>query len=169
MFNNATTMPVYGGGTGTGAAWLPGAGYGPKMPGAGPFPGIGGFTGMSVTGAGTGGIPTTPPPVPSGAPITPGGAVLPITQEESYVENILRMNLGKVATIYMTFENNSEWNAKIFKGVLEAAGRDHIIISDPVTGRRFLLLTVNLDYITFDEPLTYTLPFGTSGGGMTGR
>jgi len=110
------------------------------------------------------GASTTAPPVPSGMPITPGGTVMPGAgfQEESYVENILRMNLGKVATLYMTYENNSEWNAKIFKGVLEAAGRDHIIISDPVTGRRYLLLTLNLDYITFDEPLNYTLPFGQS-------
>ncbi|HEY0828577.1 MAG TPA: spore coat protein GerQ, partial [Bacilli bacterium] len=75
--------------------------------------------------------------------------------EESYIENILRLNLGKVATIYMTFENNSQWNAKVFKGRLEAAGRDHIIISDPQSGRRELLLMVNLDYITFDEPLNY--------------
>jgi spore coat protein GerQ len=79
--------------------------------------------------------------------------------EESYIENILRMNRGKMATIYMTFENNSEWNAKVFKGVIENAGRDHIIISDPKTGMRYLLQMVNLDYITFDEPLNYSYPF----------
>jgi len=109
------------------------------------------------------GVSTMPPMVPAGSPITPSGVVLPVGQpEESYVENILRMNLGKVGTFYMTYENNSEWNAKIFKGVIEAAGRDHIIISDPVTGKRYLLLMLNLDYITFDEPLNYTLPFGQS-------
>jgi len=78
--------------------------------------------------------------------------------EQSFIENILRLNLGKVATIYMTFENNSEWNAKIFRGRLEAAGRDHIIVSDPETGKRYLLLMINLDYITFDEPLNYEPP-----------
>jgi len=112
----------------------------------------------------------TPTTFPSG--MTPGVTTfIPGTtgREESYVENILRMNLGKVATLYMTYENNSEWNAKIFKGVLEAAGRDHIIISDPATGKRFLLLTLNLDYITFDEPLNYNLPFGTAGNPVTGR
>lgn len=110
-------------------------------------------------------MPTTlPAQMPPGSiPISPGATTLPgaFVPEESYVENILRMNLGKVATLYMTYENNSEWNAKIFKGVLEAAGRDHIIISDPATGKRYLLLTLNLNYITFDEPLNYTLPFGT--------
>lgn len=79
--------------------------------------------------------------------------------EQSYIENILRLNLGKVATLYMTYENNSEWNAKIFRGVLEAAGRDHIIISDPQTCKRYLLLMVNLDYIVFDEELNYISPF----------
>jgi len=130
-----------------------------------------------------------PPPYPAGAPIGPAGGMpggmgmgmgmpgagagaedlagqMPL--EQSYIENILRLNLGKVATIYMTFENNREWNAKIFKGRLEAAGRDHIIISDPNTGMRYLLLMVNLDYITFDEELNYFAP-GTPGYGGAGR
>lgn len=91
----------------------------------------------------------SPPMIPTGMTSSP-------FREESFIENILRLNLGKTATIYMTFENNSEWNAKIFKGRLEAAGRDHIIISDQKTGTRYLLLMVNLDYITFDEPLQYS-------------
>lgn len=111
-----------------------------------------------------------PPPIPSGAYLpaqpTPGQPVAPGTAvpmfERSYIENILRLNLGKVATIYMTFENNSEWNAKVFKGRLEAAGRDHIIISDPATGIRYLLLMVNLDYITFEEELNYEYPIAAT-------
>nr|WP_240353705.1 MULTISPECIES: spore coat protein GerQ [Cohnella] len=129
------------------------------MTGNNAFPGTAGMMPMGVPG----GVMMPPMAAPSGSMITPAGTTMPLPTEESYVENILRMNLGKVATLYMTYENNSEWNAKIFKGVLEAAGRDHIIISDPATGRRFLLLTLNLDYITFDEPLNYTLPFGTQG------
>jgi spore germination protein Q len=89
------------------------------------------------------------------APTTPG--LLPV--EQSYIENILRLNLGKTGTFYMTYENNTQWNAKIFKGRIEAAGRDHIIISDSKTGMRFLLLMVNLDYVTFDEELNYTYPY----------
>lgn len=157
---NKTPYPIYP---------QPMAPTGSFMP-TGTFAQTGTFTPMGTNGPMV--IPNAsmtgyPPPVPSGVPITPAGATvipgLPAV-EESYVENILRMNLGKVATLYMTYENNSEWNAKIFKGVLEAAGRDHIIISDPVSGKRYLLLTINLDYVTFDEPLVYTLPFG---GGLT--
>ncbi|KHE66780.1 spore coat protein GerQ, partial [Halobacillus sp. BBL2006] len=82
-----------------------------------------------------------------------------LPSEESYIENILRLNAGKPATVYMTFENNDQWNAKVFKGVIEAAGRDHIILSDPQTGKRYLLLMVYLDYITFDEEINYNYPF----------
>nr|WGE08119.1 spore coat protein GerQ [Bacillus subtilis] len=37
--------------------------------------------------------------------------------------------------------------------------RDHIIISDPKSGTRYLLLTIYLDYITFDEEIAYTYPY----------
>ncbi len=91
--------------------------------------------------------------------------MLPI--EESYIENILRLNKGKVATVYATFENNKEWNAKVFKGLIEAAGRDHLILSDPQTGTRYLIPMIYLDYITFDEEIEYEYPYG-SGSSMQG-
>lgn len=103
-------------------------------------------------------------PFPKSAPTTaakvPG--MLPI--EESYIENILRLNKGKLVTVYTTFENNREWNAKIFKGVIEAAGRDHLILSNPQTGERDLIPMVYVDYITFQEEIEYEPHFG---GGFT--
>ncbi|MDP4098707.1 spore coat protein GerQ [Paenibacillus sp. P96] len=110
-----------------------------------------------------------PPQVSSGSGITPSGTVMQMPGqqfEQSYIENILRLNLGKTGTFYMTYENNKDWNAKIFKGRLEAAGRDHIIISDPSTGLRTILLMVNLDYATFNEPLVYQYP-GVAGNPPT--
>ncbi|WP_411790998.1 spore coat protein GerQ [Halobacillus rhizosphaerae] len=94
--------------------------------------------------------------------INPSG-MLP--SEQSYIENILRLNQGKVATVYMTFEGSEKWTDKVFKGKIEAAGRDHIILSDPENGRRYLLLMVYLDYITFDGEINYNYPYG---GGNTG-
>ena len=89
----------------------------------------------------------------------PGGiGMLPV--EQSYIENILRLNRGKLATVYATFENNSQWNAKTWKGIIEAAGRDHLILSDPETGQRLLLPMVYLDYVTFNEEIEYSPDFG---------
>lgn len=91
----------------------------------------------------------------------PGFQTGPITQlpiEQSYIENILRLNKDKVATVYMNFEN-SQWGSKIFKGAIEAAGKDHIILRDTVTQMRYLLLTIYLNYITFDQEINYEYPF----------
>lgn len=79
--------------------------------------------------------------------------VLP--QEESYVENILRQNKGKIASFYMTYTDSNEWRDRIFTGVVEQAARDHIVISDPKTGKWYLLLTIYLDFIVFDEEIDY--------------
>lgn len=95
-----------------------------------------------------------------GANVSDIPGMLPI--ERSYIENILRLNKGKIVTVYMTFENNTEWNAKTFHGRIEAAGRDHLIISDPSTNERYLLLMVYLDYVEFDEPINYEYPLGST-------
>ncbi|MDE6242185.1 MAG: spore coat protein GerQ [Anaeroplasmataceae bacterium] len=81
-----------------------------------------------------------------------------MSDEQSYIENILRLNLGKLVSVYMNFEN-SQWGSKIFKGKLEAAGKDHIIISDPSNNMRYLLLTIYLNYVTFDEEINYYYPY----------
>lgn len=78
-----------------------------------------------------------------------------LPMEQSYIENILRLNRGKHVKVYMTIENNT----KAFEGVIEAAGRDHLILSDPETGQRYLLLMVYLDYIVFDEKINYDYAF----------
>ena len=79
--------------------------------------------------------------------------VLP--QEDSYIENILRQNKGKVASFYMTYTDSNEWRDRIVTGIVEQAARDHIVVSDPKTGKWHLLLTIYLDFIIFDEEIDY--------------
>jgi spore germination protein Q len=83
--------------------------------------------------------------------------------EQSYIENILRLNKGKVAKFYMSYPDSVEWRDKIFTGVIEQAGRDHIIISDPNTGLWHLLLIIYLNYVDFEEPINYSPLFGQIG------
>lgn len=89
---------------------------------------------------------------------SPYGPMTPFI-EESYVENILRLNKGKVGTFYFTYTDSNEWRDRIYKGVIEAAGRDHLIISDPKTGKRLLLLMIYFNYAEFDEEIAYEYPF----------
>lgn len=39
-----------------------------------------------------------------------------------------------------------------------AAWRDHIIISDPSTGKRYLLLVENIYWVEFGEEINYSYP-----------
>lgn len=91
--------------------------------------------------------------IPNGVNYTSGDNELPM--EQSYVENILRMNKGKIASFYMTFPDSNEWRDRIFTGVVEQAARDHIVVSDPKTGKWYLLLSIYLDFIVFDEEINY--------------
>ena len=82
-----------------------------------------------------------------------------LTEEESYIENIVRANKGKMATFYMSYGDSNEWRDRTYKGIIEAAGVDHIIISDPKDGKRYILLNVYLDWIEFGDEINYIYPY----------
>ena len=75
--------------------------------------------------------------------------------EQSYIENILRLNKGKRANAYVSFPDSSEWKNKKFSGIIEEAGSDHLIISDPETGYWYLISIIYLDYVEFMEKANY--------------
>lgn len=84
--------------------------------------------------------------------------IVPTNMEQSYIENILRLNKGKKAKFYVTIPGSEEYQSKIFEGIIEQAGRDHIIISNP-TGEWYLILMIYLDFVIFDEPINYIKSF----------
>lgn len=92
-----------------------------------------------------------PATIPSGRP--PG---IPL-REESYIENILRLNRGEPGTFHFSFEGAVEAgkNTKTIRGTVEAAGRDHVILSDAQTGHRFLMPMIYFDYAEFDNEVKY--------------
>lgn len=79
--------------------------------------------------------------------------------EQSYIENILRLNRGKQVRVHQTFPDSNEWRDLEFKGIIEQSGRDHIILSDPGSGVWQVLLMIYVDYISFDEPINYSAEF----------
>ncbi len=83
------------------------------------------------------------------------GEVPDLAMEQSYIENILRLNKGKTATVYMSFSDSINYRDKIFTGIIEQAGRDHIILSDPQTGKWYMLLMIYLDYVEFNSQINY--------------
>lgn len=75
--------------------------------------------------------------------------------EQSYIENILRLNKGRRVNAYVSFSDSSEWKDKIFSGLIEQAGKDHLIIKDPSNGNWYLIKILYLDYVEFTEPINY--------------
>ena len=79
--------------------------------------------------------------------------------EQSYIENILRLNRSKNVEIYMSFADSIEWKDRIFRGIIEQSGKDHVIISDPNTGNWYLLLLIYINFIKFDENINTSESF----------
>lgn len=82
-----------------------------------------------------------------------------IPDEESYIENILRLNRGKKVSVYQSFADAGEWKDRIFTGIVEQSGKDHIILSDPTTGNWYLLLMIYVDFIKFEERINTSQQF----------
>lgn len=79
--------------------------------------------------------------------------------EQSYVENILRLNRGKSVEIYTSYADANAWKDKVFKGIIEQSGKDHIILSDPNTGEWYLILLIYVDFIRFMEKINTSPSF----------
>lgn len=95
--------------------------------------------------------PMVPPPVtiPSGRPAG--------LTEQSYIENILRLNIGNPGTFHFSFAHTigEALNVRNVTGYVEAAGRDHVIVHETSTGHQFLFPMIYFDYAEFEGQVKY--------------
>ena len=75
--------------------------------------------------------------------------------EQSYIENILRNNIGKKVRVHTSCSDSVEWRDRVFTGIIEHAGRDNLIINDKENNKSYLILMIYLDFVEFDEEITY--------------
>lgn len=75
--------------------------------------------------------------------------------EQSYIENILRNNIGKKVRVHASFSDSIEWRDRVFVGLIERAGRDNLIINDIDNGKYYLILMIYVDFVEFDKKITY--------------
>ena len=78
---------------------------------------------------------------------------------ELYLDNILLLNKGKKIKLYISIPGTEEYQNKVFNGVLEHTGKDHIIISNPENGLWSIIPIIYLVYIDFEEPINYNNHF----------
>ena len=75
--------------------------------------------------------------------------------EQTYLENILRLNIGKLGTFYFTYTGSTDWRDRAYKGIIEQVGRDHFIVRDPKNQKFYLFQFVYFDWAEFDEPINF--------------
>lgn len=103
---------------------------------------------------------TTPPAQSTVSPVRVGTSTAAF-REESYIENILRLNRGKVGTFYFTIpsgevgEATGSGTTRVVRGSIVEAGRDHAIISEADTGHTYLFPMIYFDFAEFTEPINY--------------
>ena len=79
-----------------------------------------------------------------------------MASSDDYINGNNRLlNKGKKVKVFITVPGSSEWQDKLFEGIIEEIGKDHIIISNPQTGEWNLILIIYIVFITFDEPINY--------------
>ena len=81
---------------------------------------------------------------------------IPLTMEQSYIENILRWNKGRKVKAYVSYPDSSAWQNKIYEGIIEEAGKDHLIIYDNANNLWYLIRIIYLNYVEFMEPIIYS-------------
>lgn len=91
----------------------------------------------------------TLPPIQN-VPTNNGGNLQP-----PYAENLLKQNQGKLATFYMSYPDSIEWRDRKFTGIIEDAGRDYALLSEPNTGKWWLLWLVYINFVEFNEPIIH--------------
>ena len=75
--------------------------------------------------------------------------------EQSYIENIIRNNIGKKVRVHASFSDSVEWRDRVFTGIIEHAGRDNLVLNDVENNKHYLILMIYVDFIEFDEELIY--------------
>ena len=76
--------------------------------------------------------------------------------EQSYIENILRLNKGKIVHIFASFPDSTEFKDREFIGTIEESGKDHIIMSNNEKNEWYLIPLIYLNYATFNDKINYT-------------
>lgn len=98
------------------------------------------------------------PTFPNNSQITPPGNISNeqvLSMEQSLIENILRQNKGKKVKAYVSYPESSAWQNKIYDGIIEEAGRDHLIIRDIKDNTYYLIKLLYLNYVEFEEKINY--------------
>ena len=75
--------------------------------------------------------------------------------DDAYIENVLKNNRGMKVEVHVSLPGSNELQDKVFAGIIEQTGKDHLIISSPKDGEWNIIPLIYITFITFEEPIKY--------------
>lgn len=63
----------------------------------------------------------------------------------NYVDEYLKNNIGKRIEAHVSFSDSIEWRDSTFNGILEATGKDYIVIN--MDNKKYVIWSIYLDYV----------------------
>lgn len=76
--------------------------------------------------------------------------------EESYMDSLIRNNIGQQVCIYISIPNSNDFSDFKFNGILEQSGKDYVVLSEPSSGKWHLIPSHFINFITFSENINYS-------------
>ena len=63
----------------------------------------------------------------------------------NYVDEYLKVNIGKRVEVHVSFSDSIEWRDSLFKGILENVGKDYIVVN--YDNKKHVIWSIYIDYI----------------------
>lgn len=70
--------------------------------------------------------------------------------DQVYIDNFFKKNVGKFMKVYVSIPGSISWQDKVFEGVIESVGSDHVILSDANTGEKYLIPLIYIVFISYN-------------------
>lgn len=75
------------------------------------------------------------------------------TDPYQYAYNILNNNPNQIADFYMSYPDSVEWRDRVFSGRIIHATREYTLLRNEQTGEWYVLPSIYLNYVIFNEEL----------------
>ncbi|MFV0275261.1 MAG: spore coat protein GerQ [Bacilli bacterium] len=73
------------------------------------------------------------------------------SDNQMYIERLIRQNIGKIVKIHTTFPGSLEERDKVFYGVVQDAARDNIVVKSSQTGYLNVIPAIYVNYIVIEQ------------------
>lgn len=82
-----------------------------------------------------------------------------LPMEESYIENILRLNKGKIVKVYVSYSDSNDYHDMIYTGKILQAGKDHLVMTNAEENNWYLIPMIYVNWVEFETKPIYSIEY----------